>query len=88
MTTPTTVLTPPKQCYVLMTGLGADRIGLIKPGDRHFRETSLPHPCYYTQETVNDLNEALGVSKAEAESMALCAAYGRWERYSRLAGGK
>lgn len=86
--TPNTVLTPPKQAYILMTGSGADYIGLLLAGERYVRETKLPTPCFYDQATVDDLNATLGVTPGEALAMKLCAIDGTWDNYSKLAGGK
>ena len=86
--TPNTVLTPPKEAYILMTGLGADRIGMIRAGERWLRDTKLPDPIHYDQAAVDELNEKLDVTPREAKAMGLCAQYGTWDNYSKLAGGK
>lgn len=58
----------PEMCYVFIATENA--VGIVKWGENGYYKTDYPHN--FTNEVVDEMNEKLGLTKKESDSMMYC----------------
>jgi len=67
-------------CYSLLKTNG--QIIAVIFGKDGYRESDIIGK--FTQETVDEMNAALGIDKATAEAMTICSMFGTWEKFENI----